>query len=249
MSRDRWYIGCAGWSIPAAHAAAFGADGTHLQRYSTRFRSVEINSSFYRPHRPSTYARWAASVPGDFRFSVKIPKEITHTRRLREVGVQLAQFLDEVSALGTKLGPLLVQLPPSLVFDASVVGAFFEMMRELFQGEVVCEPRHVSWFTTDADDLLFAHRVTRVAADPAIVPGARVPGGWHGIVYYRLHGSPRMYYSSYEAHYVERLARTLSDVEPGIPVWCIFDNTAEGAATENAFVLQQQLKRRLESDT
>ena len=249
MLRDHWYIGCAGWSIPSAHAPGFGADGSHLQRYSTRFRGVEINSSFYRPHRPATYARWAGSVPEDFQFAVKVPKEITHTRRLRDVEVQLDKFLDEVSALGTKLGPLLVQLPPSLAFDARIVSAFFELMRERFQGELVCEPRHISWFTTDVDDLLSAHRVGRVAADPAIVPQASVPGGWHGIVYYRLHGSPRMYYSSYDAKYVEGLARTLSDVAPDIPVWCIFDNTAEGAATENAFVLQHTLIRARESDT
>jgi uncharacterized protein YecE (DUF72 family) len=240
MLRNQWYIGCAGWSIPSAHAAAFGTEGSHLQRYSTRFRAVEINSSFYRPHRPTTYARWAGSVPEDFRFAVKIPKEITHTRRLRDTEVQAEQFLDEVSSLGTKLGPLLVQLPPSLAFDMGVVGAFFEMMRERFQGEIVCEPRHVSWFTTHADDVLSAHRIARVAADPAIVPQASVPGGWHGMVYYRLHGSPRMYYSAYGVEYIGRFVQKVAHLSPHVAIWCIFDNTAEGAATEDALWLQQK---------
>src|SRR5256885_13730988 len=76
------HVGCAGWSVRADHASHFPAEGSHLQRYAGRFAAVEINTSFYRPHRPATYARWAASVPSDFRFSVKVPKEITHKRRL-----------------------------------------------------------------------------------------------------------------------------------------------------------------------
>ena len=70
-------IGTAGWSIPAQHATAFPSSGSHLDRYSHRFLAVEINSSFYRPHRPGTYQRWAATVPAAFRFAVKMPKIIT----------------------------------------------------------------------------------------------------------------------------------------------------------------------------
>src|SRR5262245_60578113 len=108
------YVGVAGWSIPKPHAAAFPKTGSHLERYARRFNAVEINSSFYRPHRPATYARWAASVPPDFQFAVKVPREITHRRRLVDVADLLDQFLDECSELGEKLGPLLVQLPPGL---------------------------------------------------------------------------------------------------------------------------------------
>src|SRR6476620_9198879 len=89
------YVGCAGWSIPKEHAGRFPAGGSHLERYAGRFNAVEINSSFYRPHRPETYARWAASVPESFQFAVKIPKEMTHTRRLRDVADPLARFLSE----------------------------------------------------------------------------------------------------------------------------------------------------------
>ena len=104
-------VGCAGWSIPRDHPALFPGDGPHLSRYSGRFPAVEINSSFYRPHRPATYARWASETPDGFAFSLKIPKEITHTRRLVGIDDPLARFLDESSALGPKRGPLLVQLP------------------------------------------------------------------------------------------------------------------------------------------
>ena len=111
-------VGCAGWAIPPQHAQDFPAHGTHLERYAHCFAVVELNSSFYRPHRPATYARWAASVPAHFQFAVKMPQEITHTRRLVEVTAPLEHFLTAVQNLGAKLGPLLIQLPPSLRFTA-----------------------------------------------------------------------------------------------------------------------------------
>src|SRR4051794_8840359 len=117
MPRSEIRVGVAGWSIAKEHAGRFDPEGSHLARYAGRLPAVEINSSFYRPHRPSTYARWATETPDDFAFSVKVPREITHKRRLVESDDLLARFLDETAALGTKRGPLLVQLPPSLAFD------------------------------------------------------------------------------------------------------------------------------------
>jgi uncharacterized protein YecE (DUF72 family) len=237
----RFSIGCAGWSIPHQYAEHFPDQGTHLERYAQRLPAVEINSSFYRPHQPETYARWAASVPESFQFAVKIPKEITHTRRLRDVADPLERFLSEIAALGSTLGPLLVQLPPSLRFDAERVEAFFTLLRANFRGNVVCEPRHESWFTDEAERVLVAARVARAAADPARVPEAAQPGGWHGLVYYRLHGSPEMYSSEYSAAYLEKLAQALRAAAQAMPPWCIFDNTALGAATANALDLCARL--------
>lgn len=79
--------------------------GSHLERYGAVLNAVEINTSFYRPHRTATYTRWAASVPEDFRFAVKVPKTITHERRLKDVGELLDRFLSEAGGLGPKLGP------------------------------------------------------------------------------------------------------------------------------------------------
>ena len=183
------FIGTAGWSIPKPHAAEFPADGTHLQRYASRFSAVEINSSFYRSHKPATYARWAASVPAGFRFAVKVPRQITHVRKLVATTEAVDRFLSEVQALGDTLGPLLVQLPPSLGFQDALAGTFFDLVRTRFDGAVVCEPRHASWFTDAANALLERFRIARVAADPAPVPPAAQPGGWSGLVYRRLHGS------------------------------------------------------------
>lgn len=229
------FVGCAGWSIPKAFGERFGEGGSHLERYARLFPCVEINSSFYRPHKPATYERWAASVPNGFRFAVKVPRTITHTRRLRDAGAELRDFLDECGHLGSRLGPLLVQLPPSLAFHEQTVAAFLATLRAYFTGDVACEPRHPTWFAPGPDALLSGFRVARVAADPAVVPGAEEPGGWGGLAYYRLHGSPRIYYSAYPQDYLEATARKLvGSAAGGAQVWCIFDNTAEGAATGDA---------------
>ncbi|MEO8521987.1 MAG: DUF72 domain-containing protein [Acidobacteriota bacterium] len=232
-------IGTAGWSIPRACAAAIPSEGTHLQRYGGVFDCAEINSSFHRPHAAATYARWAASVPADFRFAVKLPRRITHDLKLGRARVPLERFLAESSGLGPGRGPLLVQLPPSLAFDRRVAGRFLDLLRARYQGPVVCEPRHATWFTAPAEALLRRVEVARVAADPPPVPGADRPGGWAGLVYFRLHGSPRKYWSRYGLDGIGALAAALAGVSG--EAWCIFDNTASGAALENALELRAAL--------
>ncbi len=186
------FVGYAGWSVPKPHAGRLPVAGSYLARYAAQFSAVEINSSFYRPHRPATYARWAATVPVGFRFAMKEPKAIAHEKRLAGTADLLERFLSEATALGDKLGPLLVQLPPSLSFRPDVAGGFLTEKRQRFAGGVVLEPRHPTWFTAEGERLLDSFRVARVAADPAVVPGAGDPGGWEGLVYYRLHGSPKV---------------------------------------------------------
>ncbi len=232
-------IGCAGWSLPRSEPADL-SPGSHLERYASRFDAVEINSSFHRPHRPSTYARWSASVPPAFRFSVKVPKGITHVLRLHQAGELLASFLAAAAGLGDKLGCLLVQLPPSLSFEPAAVATFFADLRSRSSLPVACEPRHPSWFAPQVDDFLREREVARVAADPARVPEAAEPGGWRGMSYYRLHGSPKIYYSAYSEEFIATLASRLQgDAEAGRQVWCIFDNTTLGAAIRNALELQE----------
>ena len=238
------YVGRAAWALPKAHIAEFPTEGTHLQRYAGRFNAVEINSSFYRAHRPATYARWAASVPPDFRFAVKVPKAITHQARLVGTEPLLDAFLGEVNCLGERLGCLLVQLPPSLAYDCAVAQAFFGALRSRYQGGVAFEPRHASWFTDEVTDRLVRDRIARVAADPAPVPTADEPAGWPQLVYFRLHGSPRIYYSAYDEPYLDHLAERMRLAsEHAREVWCIFDNTALDAATPNALGLQARIVR------
>jgi uncharacterized protein YecE (DUF72 family) len=243
MGGARTFIGTAGWCIPRASAERFPGEGTHLQRYARMLRCAEINSSFHRPHAAATYAKWAASTPAGFRFAVKLPRTITHEGKLRRAREPLDRFLDESAGLGRKRGPLLVQLPPSLEFDARVARTFFTLLRDRYAGLVACEPRHATWFGPGADALLARFAVARVAADPPPVPGAAAPGGWRGLVYFRLHGAPRKYWSRYEAEYIEQLAQALGSAPAGAHAWCVFDNTASGAAIENALEVSEAVRR------
>jgi uncharacterized protein YecE (DUF72 family) len=230
----RRLIGCASWGIPKDVADRFPPGASLLERYAAVFPAVEINTSFYRPHQPKTYARWAASVPDDFRFSVKLPRTITHDARLRDADELLDRFAREAGELGPKLGCVLVQLPPSGVFDAAVARDFLARLRERFPCLLALEARHPTWFGEDATALLRAHGVARVSADPAAgQPGAHVPTT--NASYLRLHGAPHVYYSPYAPDALERIARKVDAGRAGgADAWCIFDNTAEGHAVPNA---------------
>jgi uncharacterized protein YecE (DUF72 family) len=235
-------IGTAGWNVPSLYLEQVPLGGSHIERYARHLNAVEINSSFHRPHRRATYQRWAQSVPDEFRFSVKVPKSITHEAGLADCDALLDRFADEVTGLGEKLGVLLVQLPPTSVFKRRVANGFFRDLRARIDTDVVLEPRHVSWFAPDVDDWLAERNIARVAADPAPVLDARKPGGRKALAYYRWHGSPRIYYSDYDAAARALLRRRLEeDRARDIAVWCIFDNTAAGAALGNALELKRSL--------
>jgi uncharacterized protein YecE (DUF72 family) len=226
-------IGIAGWAMPGALSDKSPGRHSHLEQYSQYFNAVEINSSFYRPHRRHSYKRWAANVPASFRFAVKIPKLITHERRLVDCAEQVSAFLHSVAGLDEKLGVLLLQLPPSAAFDEPVVREFLELLTKQTTAKLVCEPRHPSWFGSTAEDLLTRFGVARVSAHP-------VPRGCpdkvtenSGLVYLRLHGAPRMYYSAYSPEFLAGISSHIALGGHG-ETWCIFDNTAEGAAWTNA---------------
>ena len=235
------FVGCAGWGQLSGAARFAGLDGSQLERYASVFPAVEINSSFYRAHRETTYARWAASVPRGFRFSVKLPRTITHSLRLARADALLAQFKDETGGLGPKLGCVLVQLPPSLQFEHAIADTFFDKMRADFGCMVACEARHPSWFGANASAMLRSHAITRVLADPAKgQPGEYEPTTGSG--YMRLHGSPRIYYSSYSDEQLDRLVHGLTERGRTGTHWIIFDNTASGAATTNALAVLDAVK-------
>jgi uncharacterized protein YecE (DUF72 family) len=248
------YIGVAGWSLPSPSyepkpgfapklpLARFGEGGSHLERYARAYSAVEINSTFYRMHEPHTFARWAQAVPPGFRFSVKLAKEITHELGLAAARAPLARFLAPVRELGAAMGPLLIQLPPSRAFDPRRAGAFFRVLRAQYEGPAVLEARHESWFEPPASLLLAAHDVQRVIADPA--RALVEPGPEDRLVYYRLHGSPRMYYSGYSAEFLDDVAAKIAALRSRAEVWCIFDNTAAGFAHGDALGLIDRLAER-----
>lgn len=237
------YIGCAGWAIPRDSRALFPSAGSQLTRYAARLNAVEVNATFYRLPRRQTLMRWAQEVPEGFRFSCKAPREVTHQTRLAQPD-RMAPFLETLEGLGPGLAVLVIQLPPSLAFEREIAQHFFSWLRDRWPRGTVCEPRHPSWFSSDAERLLDEWHVARAATDPAAIPSGAEPGGWPHLVYYRLHGTPRRYYSRYDLRWLQGLAERLAESAARADVWCIFDNTAAGAAAANALELQALLQRR-----
>ena len=235
-------IGIAGWSVPATHRAARPVR-SQLEQYASHFDCVEINSSFHKPHRVTTYARWADSVPADFRFAAKVPKAISHERRLVSCEDEVARFCATVAGLKDKLGALLVQLPPSLVFDERAAERTFSGLRNAWSAIIVCEARHVSWFGPQVDRFFNTLGITRVFADPPIGESLQPQIAAASFSYLRLHGQPRRYYSAYSSYYLSSLAARLLPAADGFGAWCIFDNTAATAAWPNALQLKAALLR------
>jgi len=231
-------IGTAGWALPKALRNSQSASKPVLEQYAELFDAVEVNSSFYRPHRRSTYERWRGSVPGSFRFSLKLSRVITHELGLDQSEGETRSFMESARGLGHKLAVILVQLPPSHIFDGSIAAAFFELLREETAAHIVCEARNPSWFGSDATAVLEAYRVARVTADP-LPPGCEFAAQADShFTYLRLHGSPKMYYSGYSTAYLQRVATV---ARAAAQTWCIFDNTAAGAAWPDAATLQRLL--------
>ncbi len=239
---NRVLVGLAGWSEATSRQSSFfpaakSSGLSSLARYASAFDFVEINSSFYRQVRPSTYAQWADDVPDGFRFSVKMHRLVTHYTRLKRPDL-LDPFFDSVAGLGEKLGAVLVQLPPSLAFDPEVAESFFHALRERYDGPVACEPRHASWQDPAVTKLLLRHHIGRVHIE---VPVAAAEAGTAKVpVYVRLHGAPRRYYSAYSTDQLRQLAAFL-EFNSRRQRFVVFDNTASSAAVRNAAELRTLL--------
>ncbi|MRI58933.1 MAG: DUF72 domain-containing protein [Epsilonproteobacteria bacterium] len=229
------YIGTAGWSIPKELREYFGEGSNLLQRYATRLNVTEINRTFYAMPRASTFQKWAAETPEEFRFTLKLPRLYTHFKKLGTTQ-GLEEFCSTISHLGAKLLAILVQLPPSLSYEQERAQAFFSTLTTLCTCAIACEPRHESWI--EAEELFQKLGIARVAADPPRFEIDKEPGGYEGFRYYRLHGSPKIYYSSYSEEFLQELAAKLRKDRASMQI-VIFDNTASGAAFSNALRLKE----------
>jgi uncharacterized protein YecE (DUF72 family) len=237
------YVGTSGWSLSRQIAPGSRPELSGLTRYAEYFNAVEVNSTFYRLPRRTTIERWRDSTPRGFRFAVKLPRSITHEAGLEHVADEVSGFCDLIASFEKKLGPVLVQLPPRLELDAAVASQFLEHLTRVCPARVVLEPRHTTWFAAEGEQLLAAHGVARVGADPACCTAAARPYG--APAYYRWHGSPRKYFSAYPPESLAALAGDMLAARRGggerADVYCFLDNTGLGAASVNALSLKAEL--------
>jgi uncharacterized protein YecE (DUF72 family) len=161
-----FYVGTSGYSYPKWKGSFYPAKlpaNQMLGFYAERFRTVEINNTFYRPPTASVLAGWAAQIPDGFRFVLKAPQEITHVRKLADVGAAVASFLEAAGTLNERLGPLLFQLPPNFRKDVPRLRAFLALLPPGCRAAI--EFRHPSWFDDEVFGLLRDHRASLCVAD------------------------------------------------------------------------------------
>ncbi len=212
-----------------------------LEYFAGHFATVEINNAFYRLPERDTFARWRERTPDDFCVAVKASRYLTHIKRLRDPAEPVARFLSRATALGDRLGPVLLQLPPTLRADPD---ALTDVLKQ-FPGDVrvAVEPRHPSWWTTEVRKVLEDHRAALCWADRHSRP---VTPLWRtaDFGYLRLHEGrakpwPRYGHNALRT-WVDRLASTYSD---GEPTYAYFNNDPGGAAITDAVAMAAAARR------
>ena len=203
---------------------------------ATRLDTVEINATFYRQPRPSTFRKWLDETPGDFRFSIKANRFITHVKRLRDVRDSLVRFYGALEPLGEKIGALLFQLPPSLRYDPVLMETFLDQLDPTRRTAI--EVRHPSFLNEAFYRELKGRNIAFCWSDTA----GRYPYAERitaNFLYVRLHGSPLLYRSAYSESFLEKLAEKLRAT--GRDAFVYFDNDAESHAPKNALFLKHAL--------
>jgi uncharacterized protein YecE (DUF72 family) len=235
------FVGTSGWQYQDWRGRFYPeglADLSWLGHYAGRFRTVEVNASFYRLPERATVERWAATVPPAFVFVFKASRYLTHIRRLRDPEEPLRRMYDVIGGAGSKLGPVLFQLPPTLRRDDPLLEALLERLPR--EPRSAFEFRHASWFADEVFEALDASGAALVHADR---PGVRVTvptvGGWS---YLRFHQGTRAG-PGYRRPKLRAYAEAIAGVGAG-DVFAFFNNDAAGAAVRDAATLIELLEER-----
>lgn len=239
MFQEQIHVGTSGWQYKHWIGVFYPPGLTSrdwLRFYVNHFSTLELNVTFYREVKPSTYEKWQNSVPATFHFSAKMSRFITHIKRLRVEPQAIKRFIDGVTILSDRLGVILIQLPPSLKYDRNLMVDFFDLLDPHLKYSV--EARN----ETFVDDEFFALLADRNMAWCVSESAGRYPYAeavTADFVYLRLHGREKLYASSYTDLELREIAGKLSDW--GKETFVYFDNDFEGFAVKNALSLKHML--------
>jgi uncharacterized protein YecE (DUF72 family) len=239
--KARILVGTSGWSYGHWRGAFYPPalpETDWLGYYAERFASVEINNTFYRLPEQRTLRGWRDSVPADFVFTVKASRYITHIKKLKEPEKGLATFLERISVLEDKLGPILFQLPPRWRVNPERLAGFLGGLSRDFR--YAFEFRDRSWLDQEVYRQLEQHGVgfCIYELDGYLSP-KKVTADF---VYVRLHGPAGPYQGSYDSPTLSGWAGAFSAWSAqGRSIFCYFDNDQAGYATTNAAQLQSML--------
>lgn len=237
-SESRLLIGTSGWSYDHWQGPFYPSSlpaRSRLAHYAKHFLSVEINSAFYRLPSESTLLAWYHTVPKGFVFSVKANRYITHMKKLKEPQKTVPQFLERVSLLGEKLGPILFQLPPRWSRNTDRLAGFLDNLSSDFR--YAFEFRDHSWLDASVLKILADHRAALCIYD---LDGFESPDAiTTDFTYVRLHGPGGPYLGCYRSDSMTRWSASIAQwLSEGLDVCCYFDNDDAGYAPRNALSLQ-----------
>lgn len=213
-----------------------------LSFYANDFEITEVNTSFYHLPKEQTVLNWAAKVPKHFKFCPKISRYLTHMKKLHEPEESLQRFFEVFEPIRKQLGPVLIQLPPSLKFNYEVVEHFFKILKKEYKKyDFVIEVRHITWLESDALDLLTQYNIGFVISQSGVGwPYAEHVTSEH--IYVRFHGPGKLYASSYTDEMLREFAKKIKKwIKNGHSVWAFFNNDWFTYAIQNAKTLMKLL--------
>jgi len=235
------FIGTSGWSYdhwrevfyPKGVSAA-----KRLQYYCRRFDTVEVNATFYRLPKDSTYEKWRNETPDDFVFALKGSKLITHNKKLKGVKKDVGRFLSGAQILGAKLGPVLFQLPPSFKKNVNRLSSFLKILPEGFRCAI--EFRNDAWNDKEVYKELKKHKVAYcIVSAPGLGCNVEVTADF---AYIRFHGRTKWYSYLYSREEIKEWAGRIAEMtKDGTDVYAYFNNDFEGYAVRNAADLKKLL--------
>ncbi|QDP84024.1 DUF72 domain-containing protein [Chryseobacterium sp. SNU WT5] len=239
--KNKNYVGCSGYSV-GFWKEIFYPDQLpskdYLNFYSRSLNAVEVNSTFYRKPRPSTLKKWVDETNAGFKFFIKIPKTISHLKKLYETSIETSDFCQYIAEhLKNKLAGFLFQLPPSFHYTEENLNKVLDTVDERFLN--VVEFRHHSWWTSEIQEILKSKNIVFSGVSiPQDIPDNFIINN-DQYCYYRLHGVPQMFKSEYSTNELDALAKHIKNFK-GI-TYIFFNNTFGTAAIKNALSLKKML--------
>ncbi|MBI3883185.1 MAG: DUF72 domain-containing protein [Sphingobacteriales bacterium] len=234
----KWNIGCSGFGYKEWKGIFYPdklAQTKWLEFYGTHFNTVELNMTFYRFPELKLLEGWYNKSPDKFSFTVKVPRSITHYKKLIDAEKLLQEFYSVCKeGLKDKLGPLLFQFPPQFTYTPENLQRILTNLDSNFTN--VVEFRHFSWWHQEVYNQLKKANITFCGISHPTLPNDVIINTQK--VYYRFHGVPKIFYSSYDKNFIDAVAEKISANNTLTDIYCYFNNTAAVAAIHNAQSLQ-----------
>ncbi|HEX5429801.1 MAG TPA: DUF72 domain-containing protein [Patescibacteria group bacterium] len=245
------YVGTSGWQYKHWNKRFFPLDlpkKNWLKFLSSKFKTVEVNTTFYHMARVTTFEKWKKETPTEFLFTLKFYRLFTHIKKLNFGPTEietLEAFFADAGKLGRKLGPILIQFPPSFRKHLDRLEFLFQQIRDLekrhkLKFKLACEFRHPSWFEDEVYVFLRKWKVAFVITNSPVWPSKIIRTA--DFVYMRFHGRTKLFASNYTDKELCDWAKILKNLKPK-ELFCYFNNDANAYAADNALYLKKLLEK------